>query len=202
MFRIVVLWRSESFFVKTLRFKCVSAQYSSRTENMGAKIKIKQKQHENIGRRKIIERGSLRDCAGGKIKSLGVKRALLSPRSVIQRSLVPSISLVLETELEQRVMCVSVCVCDVCRAPCDPSVHTYTNADTHSLTPSAGESMQVLLSAASSSDWCKGTRNMYNVEHSTQKHWRFAVRERMHRFRGLASPLLCIKTLVINSNNQ
>lgn len=30
--------RPESFFVKTLRFKCVSAQYSSQTENVGTKI--------------------------------------------------------------------------------------------------------------------------------------------------------------------
>lgn len=58
-----------------------------------------------------------RSCRSGgrEKKSLEAAEALLSPRSVIQRGLVPSISLVLETELEQRVTC--LCVCCMSKVP-------------------------------------------------------------------------------------
>lgn len=63
------------------------------------------------------------------------RNALLSPRSVIQRCVVPSISQVLETELEQsEYVCVCVCVlAHICaivcqRCPCDPSLDTHAHA--------------------------------------------------------------------------
>lgn len=137
------LW-PESFFVKTLRFRCVSCTILWEQK--------KKKKAWKMRERKRTQLGSWRDCESQARKrsrnkscmaeieeefEICPQNALLSPRSKIQRCVVPSISLVLETAWAERAfVCVLVHMCtNVClRCPCDPCLdsraHTRTGAHT------------------------------------------------------------------------